>query len=487
VAFFDLFRSVDRSGIDNFMVMEPFVLRYSTIRFCYLTDFLIMLYCTYNNFIFYQKGQRERKWELNTFTTRFVPLQSGRMEQKMSDISVRFAGLEFKNPVFASSGPISDSPDTVEKCCKGGAGAVICKTVTPIPQLRVYPRPHDLSLEKFGLDRTGLGCGKLFADEAPEIWAKEVLPRCVEVCAKYDVVFIQSILGDGKNIDSWISLAQMMEENGAPALELNFSCPHSSAVAQMTGAQLGMDPVAAHDVAAAVRKHVKIPIFTKMTSRCEDVDQVAAACAAAGADGISVFNNPVGLWVDLENLSYFGQPASAWGYGGAFMQPMALYKTAKVHQNPNVTVPVYGGTGIWNADDALRFILLGNHAVQLQIAVMELGYDLFKQITDGIEQYMDRKGIADLAEIRGSILPKLVSNRDLPPDKKGDVVISIDEERCIGCERCKCCMWGVIEIQNGLAKAVNIDRCHGCGWCMSLCEQNAMRVIEKSGEVRMQF
>lgn len=407
----------------------------------------------------------------------------------MADLSVKFAGLEFKNPVFASSGPISDSPETVEKCCKGGAGAVICKTVIDIPQLRVYPRPHDFSLQKFGagLERTSLGGGKLFADEEPLVWAKEVLPRCLEICDKHGVVYIQSIMGDGTNAESWVELAQLMEQNGAPALEINFSCPHSSAVVAMTGAQLGQNPAAAGEVAAAVRKSVKIPVFAKMTSRNEEVDKVAAACAQAGVDGISVFNNPVGTWVDVENQTYFGIPVTNWGWGGRFMQPIALFKTVKVHQNPDVTVPVYGGTGIWTAEDALRFIMLGNHAVQLQIACMELGYGVFKKITDGIESYMDRKGIANLEEIRGKVLPKLMINRDVPPDKKGDVVISVDEENCIGCGVCECCMWGVLKVQDGVAKKVDPDKCHGCGWCMSLCNQKALKVIRNSGETVMKF
>ena len=407
----------------------------------------------------------------------------------MADISVRFAGLKFKNPVFASSGPISDSPETVEECCKGGAGAVIAKTVITIPQLRVYPRPHDFSLEKFGkgLEHTSLGGGKLFADEEPEVWVKEKLPAILEICDKHGVVFIQSIMGDGTNQDSWIALAQMMEQNGAPALELNFSCPHSSAVVPMTGAQLGMNPVAAGEVAAAVRKNVNIPIFTKMTSRNEDVDQVAAACAAAGVDAISVFNNPVGTWVDVENQSYFGIPVQTWGWGGRFMQPVALLKTVKIHQNPNVNIPVYGGTGIWTSEDALRFILLGNHAVQLQIAVMEMGYGLFRKIVDGIEQYMDRKGISNLDEIRGKVLPKLISNRDVKPDNKGDIHISVIEDRCIGCGRCECCMWGVLKVQNGIAGVAAPDKCHGCGWCMSLCDQNALQIVKKDGETVMKF
>lgn len=404
----------------------------------------------------------------------------------MADLSVEFAGLKFKNPVFASSGPITDTIATVEKCCKGGAGAVINKTVTVLDKLRVYPRPHDYSLTKFGrgLDQNCLGAAKLVADESPEEWARDVLPGMLEVCDKHNVVYIQSILGDGGDIPSWVEMAQMMVDRGAPALELNYSCPHSSAVVPNTGAQLGMNPENAAEVTAAVRKAVNVPIFCKMTSRNEEVDKVAAACCQAGADGISVFNNQTGLWVDVENLSYYGGiPATVWGWGGRFMQPIALLKTVKVHQNPGVTCPVYGGTGIWTWDDALRFILLGNHAVQLQIAVMDQGYDLFKKITDGIEEFMDRKGIKNLEEIRGKVLHQLLPNNQLTNNPRGDVIVNVIEDKCVGCGRCRSCMWGVLDVVDGKAKKVQPELCHGCGWCMSLCRSNALEIIKKSGEV----
>ena len=407
----------------------------------------------------------------------------------MADISVEFAGLKFKNPVFASSGPISDSPENVEKCCIGGAGAVVAKTVTCLQPLRVYPRPTDFSMNKFGpgLDRTALGAAKLVADESPEEFARDVLPGMLEVCDKHGVVLIVSILGDGQDIDSWVSMAQLMEQNGARALEINFSCPHSSAIVPNTGATLGMNPEAANRVATAVRKSVKIPIFSKMTSRNEDVDLVAAACSAAGVDGISVFNNQVGTWIDVENQSYLGTPVLTWGWGGRFMLPIALYKAAKIHRNPDVKVPVYGGTGIWTADDALQFIMLGNQAVQLCIAIMTQGYDLFGKIADGIEQYLDRKGIPNLAGIRGKALPELIFNRDVPNVALGDLTIAIDESKCNGCKRCESCMWGVVKVQDGKARVGDISKCQGCGWCMSFCNQKAMRLVKKNGETHMCF
>ena len=400
------------------------------------------------------------------------------------NLSVEVAGLKLKNPVIASSGPITDSPLTVKKCIKGGAGGIVAKTVTAIPELRIYTRPFGFSLDKFGLKRGRLGCGQLFADESPAEWIKECMPGIKEACLQGGVPLIQSIMGNGMNIQSWVEMAQMMEETGADALELNFSCPHSPDVASVSGSNMGMDPVAAATVTASVCQAVSIPVFTKMTSRSENIDQVAKACQDAGANGISMINVLNGLWVDVENMSYFGQPARMFGYPGSYMLPIALLKASIIQRAVNI--PIYGGAGVWSGRDALAFILLGNKAVQLQLACMTEGYDVFKRINDQIVQFMAAKNINDLEEIRGKVLPQLKPIKEIPPVAKGEVMVNVIEDLCTGCGKCQLCMWGVLQLEDGVAKVAYPDNCHGCGWCVGFCSSQALQIV-RDGKSILKF
>lgn len=64
-------------------------------------------------------------------------------------------------------------------------------------------------------------------------------------------------------------------------------------------------------------------------------------------------------------------------------------------------------------------------------------------------------------------------------------IISIDEEKCVGCGLCVTgCHQGALEIVDGKAKLVNEDYCDGLGKCLPKCPTGALSIVEKEvGEV----
>lgn len=57
--------------------------------------------------------------------------------------------------------------------------------------------------------------------------------------------------------------------------------------------------------------------------------------------------------------------------------------------------------------------------------------------------------------------------------------VEIDEEKCTGDEECvNVCPAGVLEMQEGKAKVVNIDECLGCESCVEVCPSGAITVTE---------
>ena len=65
----------------------------------------------------------------------------------------------------------------------------------------------------------------------------------------------------------------------------------------------------------------------------------------------------------------------------------------------SVDVPVIGMGGIASAEDAIEFIMAGATAVAVGTANFHDPYTTLKVIS-GIEEFMKRKGISDLSEIR---------------------------------------------------------------------------------------
>lgn len=62
-------------------------------------------------------------------------------------------------------------------------------------------------------------------------------------------------------------------------------------------------------------------------------------------------------------------------------------------------------------------------------------------------------------------------------------VISIDQEKCIGCGLCaNACMQGAIQIINGKAQLVSESYCDGLGMCLPQCPVDAIQLVEKDTE-----
>ncbi|MBI4822965.1 MAG: 4Fe-4S binding protein [Nitrospirae bacterium] len=58
-------------------------------------------------------------------------------------------------------------------------------------------------------------------------------------------------------------------------------------------------------------------------------------------------------------------------------------------------------------------------------------------------------------------------------------LVSIDAEKCEGCEECvNNCPVSVFQMQNGKAVVVQADLCEGCETCTSVCSSGAVTLQE---------
>ncbi len=143
------------------------------------------------------------------------------------------------------------------------------------------------------------------------------------------------------------------------------------------------------------------------------------------------------MGVDLDRLvplPAVGRRSTNGGYCGPAVKPIALHMVAALARDPGITIPISGIGGIQNWRDAAEFIALGATSVQVCTAVMHYGYRIVEDMIDGLNRYLDDKGLASVNDLRGRAIPAFTEWGDLDMNYK--VVARIDQATCIGCDLC---------------------------------------------------
>ena len=84
------------------------------------------------------------------------------------------------------------------------------------------------------------------------------------------------------------ALAKLCEENGADAIELNFSCPNMQE--DGLGSDIGQIPELVEKYTAAAKRSTTIPVLAKLTPNVASMNPAAEAALRGGADGIAAIN-----------------------------------------------------------------------------------------------------------------------------------------------------------------------------------------------------
>lgn len=185
-------------------------------------------------------------------------------------------------------------------------------------------------------------------------------------------------------------------EEGIAALEVNISCPN----VKNGGVLFGQDPTLAAEVTEAVKSRAgHLPVIVKLSPNVTDITVIARAVEQAGADAVSCINTLTGMAVNVTTR----KPLLAnivGGLSGPAIKPVALRCVWQVCQA--VSIPVIGIGGITSARDALEFILVGAHAVQ--IGTMNfIRPDAAFRIAEEFPLLCQQLEIKDLAAFRGSL------------------------------------------------------------------------------------
>ena len=276
------------------------------------------------------------------------------------NMSVKIAGVEFKNPVMEASGTFGSGMEYSEFVDLSRLGAVVTKGVANVP----WPgNPTPRIAETYGGMINAIG----LQNPGIDVFAKRDIP----FLKKYDTKIVVNVCG--KTTEDYIDVVERLGDEPVDMLEINISCPN----VKEGGIAFGQDPKAVEAITKAVKAHAKQPVVMKLSPNVTDITVMAKAAEAGGA----VANKTGGL-------------------SGPAIRPVAVRMVYQAAQA--VKVPIIGMGGICNADDALEFILAGATAVAIGTANFHDPYATVKTV-DGIKAYMEKYGIEDINELIGAV------------------------------------------------------------------------------------
>jgi dihydropyrimidine dehydrogenase (NAD+) subunit PreA len=201
---------------------------------------------------------------------------------------------------------------------------------------------------------------------------------------------------------------------------------------------VGQNPKVAETIVGWVMEAATIPVIVKLTPNITDVTFAARAAKRAGANAISLINTinsvtQVNLDTFVPEPAVAGQ-SSHGGYCGPAVKPIALNMVHACAADPGSALPISGIGGIATWRDAAEFIALGSTSVQLCTAVMHYGFRIVEDLIEGLNDYLDSKGLRSVTELRGRAVSSLQKWETLNLNYQR--VARIDYERCIGCNLC---------------------------------------------------
>ena len=300
----------------------------------------------------------------------------------MGNTSVTLCGIRLDNPVIPASGTFGFGYEFAELYDIDCLGTISVKGTTrearfgnPTP--RIAECPAGL-LNSVGLQNPG-------ADAV----AQNELPRLRQVFHKPVMVNVS-----GFSPEEYADTVRRLDPcEGIGWFEINISCPN----VHNGGLSFGTSPENAAAVTRAVRRATDKPILLKLSPNVTDITEIAKACEAEGADGISLINTLLGMRIDLKTR----KPVLAnktGGLSGPAVKPVALRMVYQVYEA--VHIPIVGMGGIETAEDVIEFMLAGAAAVMVGAANLREPYAC-KSIIDTLPSAMDQYGIQTLSEITG--------------------------------------------------------------------------------------
>lgn len=289
----------------------------------------------------------------------------------MADLSISYLDLPLKNPLVASSSPLAEKIENLQRMEEKGAAAI------------VLPSLFEEQIELQNLGFPGASSGFLPAElqhipnmHAYNQGANGYLAYLYKAKKAVKIPIIGSL--NGYYSGGWVQYGRLIEAAGADALELNVyylaTKPHIDAH-EIENMYL--------ELVSNVKSAVRIPVAVKLSPYFSALANMAHKLDQTNVDGLVLFNRFYQPDFDIETQTII--PSLNLSHSTELRT--RLRWTAILYKQIKADLAITGG--IHSGSDVLKSIMAGAKVAMTTSALLQNGIDYLETLLSEVNQWLD--------------------------------------------------------------------------------------------------
>jgi dihydroorotate dehydrogenase (fumarate) len=296
-----------------------------------------------------------------------------------------------KNPIVASSSPLSHNVDSICRLEDAGAAAVVMYSLFE----------EQIGFDSYYIDHHLTQGTDSYAESIsyfPDMQSYNVGPdEYLNLIRRAKEAVRIPIIGslNGASVGGWTDYAALIEEAGADALELNvYYLPTNTAIK-------GSDVEALYlDILSSVREVVTIPVAVKLSPFLSSTANMASCLSAQGADGLVLFNRFYQPDFDLENL----EVATRLVLSNSNELRLPLRWVAILYGRVKADLAIT--SGVHTSEDVIKGLMAGARVTMMASELLQNGIRRIGQVLNELVAWLNEHEYESVTQMIGAMSQK---------------------------------------------------------------------------------
>ncbi|MBV1874477.1 MAG: dihydroorotate dehydrogenase-like protein [Gammaproteobacteria bacterium] len=306
----------------------------------------------------------------------------------MVDLKTEYLGLKLKNPLVASSSPLTGHLDSALAIQNAGAACIVLPSLFEEELMEDQQVMHEF----IDFQERGFGEADSYLPVSTHYTSHldEYLENAQSIIQSLDIPVIASL--NGCSLNGWVEHAKALEKIGCAAIELNIY--NVATDLSLSGSELEKNYI---ELLKQLKSQVSVPVTVKLSSQFSSIGNFVKQLEVNGADGVVLFNRFYQPDIDLDSLAL--KPALHLSTPVESLERIRWM--ALLSKKVNLSLAATGG--FHDSSAVLKALLAGGDAVYLCSTLLQSGVAQITELISEIRDWMEQNEYESVAQLKGSL------------------------------------------------------------------------------------